>query len=243
MFQLCVFYQSPITASSDMLALTCRSLLDQHNKPDFDLAPWDDITLAAKDVLRRMFARKVKNRPIAREVLERACFSGLSSGELKFVLIVLWLDQRSLMLFLLTCSSGMRMLLRCPCQAAHSCLFYTMTNHSCPFLTMMNHSCSFSTTMNLVQQLDLDQWLICFADLADVHIMPAALPSNISGRRAVHGRSNSAKRIRAARPELAKRSASAQRTRVEHAYEGDNEPKVSWLAILLSCFAFAIRQI
>ena len=85
------------------------SILDQHNKPDFALAPWDDISLAAKDVLRRMFARKVKNRPIAREVLERAWFSGLSSGELNFVLIVLWLDRRSLMLFLLTCSSGMRM--------------------------------------------------------------------------------------------------------------------------------------
>ncbi len=133
--------------------------------------------------------------------------------------------------------------LRCACQAAHSCPFYTKTNHSCPFLTMMNHSCPFSTTMNLVQQVDLEQWLICFADLADIHIMSAALPSNISGRLAALGRSNSAKRIRAARPELAKRSASAQRTRVEPACEGDNEPKVSWLAVSLSCLAFAICEI
>ena len=83
--------------------------MDQHNKPDFALAPWDDISPAAKDVLRRMFARKVKNRPIAREVMKHAWFSGLSTGQLKSVPIALWLDQRSLMLFWLTCSSGMRM--------------------------------------------------------------------------------------------------------------------------------------
>ena len=89
--------------------------------------------------------------------------------------------------------------------------------------------------IKLVQQLDLDKWLICFADLADVYVLPAALASNIS---AAHGRSNSAKRMRAARPELAKRSASAQRDRAKQEYVGDKEPKVSWLAISLSCFAF-----
>ena len=116
--------------------------MDQRNKPDFALAPWDDISPAAKDVLRRMFARKVKNRPIAREVLKRAWFSGLSSGELKFVLIVLWLDRRSLMLFLLTCSFGMRMLhdydvLVKHCNALNSCsqlLFLHYDESQLPFL-------------------------------------------------------------------------------------------------------------
>jgi len=73
-----------------------------------------------------------------------------------------------------------------------------------------------------------------------MYVMPAAPASNISGRIAAHG---SAKRIRAAGPELAKRSVSAHRARVKHAYVGDKEPKVSWLAISQSCFAFAIRQI
>ena len=91
-----------------------------------------------------------------------------------------------------------------------------------------------------MQQLDLDKWLICFADLADVYVLPAALASNIS---AAYGRSSSAKRMRAARPELAKRSASAQRDRTKQANVGDKEPKVSWLANSLSCFASVMSQI
>ncbi|DBA95505.1 TPA: hypothetical protein ACH3X3_013361 [Trebouxia sp. C0006] len=57
-----------------------------------------------------------------------------------------------------------------------------------------------------------------------MYVMPAAPASNISGRIAAHG---SAKPIRAAGPELAKRSVSAHRARVKHAYVGDKEPKAN----------------
>jgi len=53
------------------------AIMDQNKRPEFSSAPWEEISSDAKHILRLMFARKVRDRPIARQALKHPWFSDL----------------------------------------------------------------------------------------------------------------------------------------------------------------------